>query len=111
MKLPMLQTCRPSALFGGALLTLTLACVPPEVVGGTVWVSSRPPRPVYERRPPSPGVMFVWIEGYHRWGGSSYEWVPGHWERRPHAHARWHKGKWHRDRRRGWYWVEGHWRY
>jgi|ERR1041385_232952 hypothetical protein len=93
-----------------ALLVLGSACVgnPPADVSGVIWVSTAPPRPIHEVRPYRPGPEYFWIEGYHRWTGAEYEWVPGHWEQRPRPHAKWNRGRWyHGDR--GWYWVDGRW--
>ena len=68
-----------------------------------------PPRAVVERRVVRPGRDYIWIDGYHRWDGRAYAWVPGRWERPPRPHARWVA---HRYVRRGggWVYVEGHWR-
>ena len=111
MQLPILQSRMKVLIAIGSVLALASACMAndPPYVEGTVWVSNAPPRPVYEERPASPGVEFIWIEGYHRWDGAAYQWVPGRWERRPNPHAKWSRGKWkHSDR--GWYWQEGRWR-
>jgi hypothetical protein len=75
-----------------------------------VYVHSGPPRAVVERRPPSPGRGNVWIRGYHKWNGTSHEWVGGRWEAPPRSRARWNNGAWRRDRQRGWYYVDGAWR-
>lgn len=110
MQLPILQSRLPVLVVVGTVLALTSACVgnDPPFVEGTVVVSNAPPPRVYEVRPASPGVDFIWIEGYHRWDGAAYQWVPGHWEHRPRPHARWKNGKWkHSDR--GWYWQDGRW--
>lgn len=110
MKLPLPKSRRLATLIGGGILSIILGCVgnyPPDVEG-TVWVSSGPPRPIYEERTIAPGPDYFWIEGFYRWGGARYEWVPGHWEQRPSPKAKWHKGKWHHEDR-GWRWVDGHW--
>lgn len=110
MKLPLLKSRRLATLIGGGILLATLACVgnPPAAVEGTIWVNTGPPRPLYEERTLAPGPDYFWIEGFYRWGGASYDWVPGHWERRPGPKAKWHKGRWvHEDR--GWRWVDGRW--
>jgi hypothetical protein len=91
-----------------AALALSTACVvaPPR---GAVFVRVRPPAAAVEVRGVTPGPEFIWVEGFHRWDGTRYVWVSGHWERRPHAKAVWVPGRWrHHDS--GWYWVEGHWK-
>jgi opacity protein-like surface antigen len=68
-----------------------------------------PPAPIVERRPPPPGAGYEWIDGYHRWDGGRYVWVPGRWDRPPRPHAHWVAHRWvHRGG--GWVLVEGHWR-
>jgi hypothetical protein len=70
-----------------------------------------PPPPVRETIPPPPHEHpeWAWHNGYHRWDGNRYVWVPGTYENPPHAHAKWVAGHWdhHHD---GYVWVEGHWR-
>ena len=51
----------------------------------------------------------AWVGGFYRWNGSEYVWVPGSWEKPPHAGAVWVNGSWEHNRN-GWYWVEGYWR-
>lgn len=92
-----------------AAVLLTSACLVPAPPPGAVYVRVAPPVPVVEVEGTAPGPGYVWIHGYHRWSGSAYVWVPGRWERRPHARAVWVHGQW-RHHRNGWYWVEGHWR-
>ena len=43
-------------------------------------VSSMPPEPLYEQMTGSPGVGFVWIDGYWHWNGYEWVWVGGRWE-------------------------------
>lgn len=78
-------------------------------VSGRVYVRTGPPAAVVERRAPSPGPDYVWIEGYYRYSARQYVWVQGHWERRPHARAVWVPGRWVHGSR-GWYYIEGRWR-
>ncbi len=68
-----------------------------------------PPAPIVETRGVPPERGFVWIDGYHRWDGERYVWVPGRWERPPHEHAHWVAHRWvrHGDH---WELREGHWR-
>lgn len=76
-----------------------------------VRIGPPPPRPV-EVVPPVPREHpgWAWHDGYHRWDGHRYVWVPGYYAQPPYAHARWVQGHW--DHRGGGYvWVEGHWRH
>lgn len=80
--------------------------------GGGYYYGSIPPPP-----PPravgvvgyAPGPGYVWIEGYHRWYGRGYNWVPGRWERPPHPRALWVPGRVERHGR-DYRWREGYWR-
>jgi len=86
--------------------------VPPPPVQGEVVVEGEPPPPPaaqVEVMPPSPGVEFFWVPGYHRWVGGRYEWMAGRYERRPHPAARWEAAHWE-VRGRGRVFVEGRWR-
>ena len=78
-------------------------------VNAEVIVRVGPPRAIVETRPLRPGPNFVWIDGYHRWDGNAYVWVPGRWEAPPRPRARWVAHRWVR-RHGGWVLVEGHWR-
>jgi hypothetical protein len=111
MKLPTLLHPFRVALCGATLLGTLSACVGSmEPAGaGVVWVQSAPPRERYEPRPEAPGPDYIWITGFWVWGGSSYDWTPGHWEHRPSPRARYERGRWNRGRG-GWYWVDGRWR-
>ncbi len=91
-----------------ATLTFVAACGPPPPPGA-VYVRVAPPPPLVEVVAVAPGPDFIWIRGYHRWDRAAYVWVPGGWERRPHARAVWVEGHW-RHSRHGWYWVPGHWK-
>ena len=71
-------------------------------------VHPRPPKVVTERRPPSPGPEYVWIDGYQRWNSSKYAWQPGHWEMPPHEHAVWMAPRWQR-REGGYVFTPGWW--
>jgi hypothetical protein len=57
----------------------------------------------------APGPGFVWVEGYHRWDGGRYVWVPGEWRMPPRPRARWVPPHYRRFRG-GWAFVPGHWR-
>jgi len=94
-----------AAVLGGAL-TAGSACAAPA---GRVYVTAVPPAPVVEVRRPAPGRGYVWVEGYHRWNGRAYAWVPGRWVAKPRSNARWIKGHWERSKK-GYYYVQGHWK-
>ena len=70
-----------------------------------------PPPPVREVVPPPPPEHrdWAWHNGYHRWDGRAYVWVPGRYEQPPYAHAHWVEGHW-AHRGGSWVWIEGHWR-
>jgi hypothetical protein len=74
-----------------------------------VYVQVGPPRAIVERRSPAPGPRHVWIEGYHRWDGRAYVWVPGRWELPPREHAVWVAPRWE-HRSGGYVFIEGRWR-
>ena len=93
------------AAIGGILLSASLTAA------AQVVVRVGPPRARYERIPPPPPEHrdWAWHNGYHRWDGQRYVWVPGVYEAPPRPHARWVPGHWNR-RGGGYLWVEGHWR-
>ncbi len=92
-----------------ALATLLALTFLPAASYAQVIVRIAPPAPIVERRPPPPERGFVWIDGYHRWDGGRYVWVPGRWDRPPHRGARWVAHRWvHRGDH--YEMVEGHWR-
>ena len=68
-----------------------------------------PPPPPREVPPPPPHPGYVWQQGYHRWDGAHYVWVPGAYVAAPHPGARWIPGHW-ANRGGGYVWIEGHWR-
>src|ERR1700681_1678130 len=75
-----------------------------------VFVTVAPPPPVrvgIVGVAPHPG--YVWVEGYHRWHGGRYVWVPGRWARPPYAGGIWVPAQW-APRRGGWVYVPGYWR-
>jgi len=80
---------------------------PPDY--GPTYPTVPPPAPIVEYQPPPPGYGYIWVEGYHRWDGRAYVWVPGRWDRGPQARAVWVPGRWVQDKH-GWYYVQGHWR-
>ncbi len=99
MKKLILTTAAALAFTAGVAMNSTPA-------SAQVYVRVGPPPRVVEPVPaPRPG--FVWREGYHRWDGGRYVWVPGEYiTERPGGH--WVPGHWD-HRRRGYVWVEGHW--
>lgn len=98
----MLKKLLMSSAFG-LLLSAGTMCA--EVV-----VRVGPPAPIIEReRPVAPGPHYVWINGYHRWDGNAYGWVPGRWDAPPRPRARWVAHRWV-HRHGGWVLVDGHWR-
>jgi WXXGXW repeat (2 copies) len=74
-----------------------------------VYVRVAPPRSIIEVRGVALSRRHVWAGGYHRWSGTAYAWVPGHWVLAPRPAAVWVPGHW-RHASGGWYWVEGHWK-
>ncbi|HEY4011405.1 MAG TPA: hypothetical protein VGM11_14720 [Acidobacteriaceae bacterium] len=93
------------------LLTAAFAAVlgVATAAGAQVYVRVGPPPPRHEVVPPPPHDGWVWRQGYHRWDGHAYVWVPGEYAAPPRPHARWVPGHW-RDTPHGYVWVEGHWR-
>ena len=73
-----------------------------------VLVTQAPPAVRVEAQTVSPGPNYIWTRGYWRWGGASYQWVPGSWVARPRVAAVWVEGHWLR-RGGGWVWVAGRW--
>ena len=109
----------PAWLAWLALASLTPACVleasspPPDVApgapaGAIVGQPPLPPPPQTDAIVVRPSADHDWIAGYWGWGGHSYVWHPGRWERRPHQDARWEPGHWQPEGQ-GHVWVEGHW--
>jgi WXXGXW repeat (2 copies) len=88
----------------GSFILASAASAAAQVV-----VQVRPPRPIVERRGPTPGRGYVWVPGYQRWNGRGYVWAPGQWQRPPRARAHWVPGKWVRHGH-GWEFREGYWR-
>jgi len=41
--------------------------------------------PQYELIPPRPGPNYLWRDGFWRWEGTTWAWVPGQWEPHPQA--------------------------
>lgn len=98
---------RLSGKLAGLVFAGALACG--SAMAADIVVRVGPPRPVHEVRVVRPGPDYVWVSGYHRYEGNRYEWVPGRWERPPHAHARWEAHHWVK-RNGGWVLIDGRWR-
>ena len=96
------------SVFSAVLLSTLLTALPASAAA-RVYVRVGPPAPVVEVRTVAPGPRYVWVDGYHRWDGRAYAWVPGRWAMPPRARAAWVPGHWvHASR--GYYFVDGHWR-
>jgi hypothetical protein len=100
--------------FSGALGCYVSSDPPPPAPpppSGEVVVESppEPPPPQAEPPPPAPPAPDqAWVGGYYRWDGHAYGWERGHYERRPHANARWIAPHWE-ARGRGRVWIEARW--
>ena len=98
------------------LLLLTAGCVIQRPSGPVAVeaVALKPPPPVrYEVAPPLPPErveLMVWDPGHWRWDGHDWDWVSGHYVKRPHREARWVPGHWDARANGTWIWVEGRWR-
>jgi hypothetical protein len=68
-----------------------------------------PPPPPRRVVVAAPGPGYLWTEGYYRFDGARYLWMPGRWMRPPRHRSAWVPAHW-AQRRRGWVFVEGHWR-
>ncbi len=85
------------------------AAPPPPEPEAVVESPPAPPPPQAEPAPPPPPAPDQeWVVGYYGWNGHAYDWRRGHYERRPHAGARWNAGHWE-SRGRGKVWIEARW--
>lgn len=78
--------CGKLALFGlGWLIAVSAGCVvnAADSPARGVIVSGPPPAPVREEAPPPPSPQASWVNGYWHWTGTTYAWIPGHWEAPP----------------------------
>lgn len=96
-------------LVAAAVLGATLLASP-ALAGTRVYVKVAPPTAIVEVRTVAPSPNHVWIGGFHRWNGTAYVWVPGHWVVAPRPGAVWVPGHWARHRVHGHYWIDGRWR-
>jgi hypothetical protein len=92
-----------------AAVLLGAAALAPLATQAQVYVRVGPPRPIVERRPPPPHPGWAWRDGYHRWDGGRYVWVPGEYVGPPRPGAAWVRGGYVHDRR-GYYYRDGRWR-
>ena len=91
-------------------LTFSVLALTSVITLAQVVVRTAPPPPVHVGViGRSPGAGYVWTEGYHRWNGNRYVWVPGHWVRPPRVGAVWVAPAWTRQGG-GWVFREGYWR-
>ena len=99
-----------SKLLAAAALLGAFLASSPALAAPRVYVTVAPPAPIVEVRVTAPSGRHVWVDGYHRWDGRGYVWVPGRWDLPPRAGHVWVPGHWAHHRVHGHYWVEGHWR-
>jgi hypothetical protein len=97
-----------SRLFLAAALLAGLLVASPARAD-RIYVRIAPPAPIVEVRTVAPSPRHVWVEGYHRWDGKVYVWVPGRWSVPPRHAAVWVPPHWVHHKR-GWYFVGGRWR-
>ena len=93
------------------LSTVASGLAPSAQAGERVYVRIGPPAAVVEVRTAAPSPHHVWVDGYHRWEGGAYVWVPGRWAVPPTHYTAWVPGHWVNSPHHGWYWAEGHWRH
>jgi len=91
------------AILLGILLLATASC------SSRYYIRLAPPPEPTEVISPSPGELYVWVQGFWTWGGSAYVWSPGHWAKAPEQGVTWVPGVWMHTPK-GYYWVPGHWR-
>ncbi len=98
-------------LLAALLVSAVLAAIPSNASAPKrVYVLIGPPAPIVEVRSGSPSRGHIWVDGYHRWDGRAYVWVPGRWSLPPYRRAVWVPAHWVHNGHHGWYLVEGHWR-
>ena len=106
---------KPGSFLRRSLLAAGFAAIvsaSPAALGAPrVYISLPPPPLVVETRPVAPGPHHVWVEGYHRWDGHAYVWVPGAYAIPPHHYTVWVPGHYAHHHTHGYYWVAGHWRH
>ncbi len=105
---------RKLVLVGAAAMPLALVgCNHHHHEGGAfseqVVITEAPPVERIEVIGKAPSRDHVWARGYYIRRGTSWDWQPGHWERRPHEKAEWEHGHWEHHGS-GYVFVEGRWR-
>lgn len=75
--------------------------------GAYVVVREAPPPVIREKRPPSPGPSYFWIDGHWSHNGKSFKWVSGRYELVRTGRA-WAPCQWDHVRS-GWAYKPGHW--
>lgn len=96
------------ALASSLVVSACAATVADVGVGYTFAVERRPPAPLVEVAPPTPGAAYVWVPGYWRWNGYDHSWVRGYWVARPSATVVWLPSGWVHVRGR-YRFVPGRW--
>jgi hypothetical protein len=78
--------------------------------GVNIQIGTPPPPPRYEVIVERPYPEAVWVPGYwdYDYGGRSYIWVTGRWQRAPYLGAVWMAPRWH-GHGRGYAYERGHW--
>jgi len=76
-----------TTLFLAVLLAAARASQAQVSVG--IMIGAPPPPRVVVSAPPTPGVGFMWVEGYWYPAGKHYKWHEGYWTRPPYEGARW----------------------
>lgn len=76
-----------------------------------ITVESQPPADIVEQMTPSPGIGYVWKQGYWKWNGN-WVWVSGSWALPPHAGGVYVPGHWRQSHHHNhrWEWEDSHWR-
>ncbi|HWA01876.1 MAG TPA: hypothetical protein VG841_16330 [Caulobacterales bacterium] len=100
-------------LFAACALALApMALTSPSAAAAELIVVHRAPPPLRHEivvARPGPAHLWYWQPGFWRWRHDDFDWVPGHWVRRPNPRAVWVAPHW-THRRGEWVFVEGHWR-
>lgn len=94
-------------VFLGALLGVGFCLA--SAYAAEIVVKDRPPAPLIDDHGKRPDKDHVWINGYHKWDGHAFVWVPGRWEAAPHPNAKWEAAHWRHDHD-NWVFVEGRWK-
>jgi hypothetical protein len=74
------------------------------------WVTQTPPPAGYtETQPPPPHTTDVWVPGWFKWDGKTFEWVIGRWVTPLAGTHEWVPGVWSERADGKWQFVDGHW--